>query len=299
LTEIGKEKISKAGTGECYGSFGEILQGVLPGNKKFLINLKVKNKSRVEINFTSCKYSLEKEKNYIESYGKYSKSYKVLRNILTDIGYHYDIFINVDSNIPVGKGLSSSTADMVASIKALEQALSITLKKTYISKMISEIEPNDGLHYEGTCFYHHTTGELVNRFDFIPQVHILGIDFGGEFDTVKFNATSIDWSDHEMEEYAQILEDSEKAYAEEDVRKILDIATKSAMMWQKCICRPELNHLLKLKETTGALGVVNTHSGTYLGLVYEPGSVDITGIHALLQKEFPSYNIQWFQTATC
>jgi uncharacterized protein involved in propanediol utilization len=71
----------KIGMGECYGSFGEILQGVLPGNKKFLINLKIKNKSKVKVTFTNCQYSYEKESNYIESYRKYSKSYKGLRNI--------------------------------------------------------------------------------------------------------------------------------------------------------------------------------------------------------------------------
>lgn len=294
-----RERNAKSGSGDCNGSFGEILQGVLPGNKKFLINLKIKNKSKARVTVTNCRYSSEKESAFIDSYRRYSKTYKILRNILSDLGYHNDVFLEVESNIPIGKGLSSSTADMVAGVDAIQRALSISLKKDYISRMVTEIEPNDGLHYEGSSAYHHTLGRLIHQFDYIPPLHIMGIDLGGEIDTVKFNARAFPWTEDDMQDYAALLEEARTAYEAKDAAGICAVATKSALKWQKIVPKPFLDRVLDLARETGALGVVNTHSGTFLGLAYGQEERDIPGVHARLLREFPGLNVQWFQTVTC
>lgn len=287
------------GQGVCHGSFGEILQGVLPGSKKFLVNLKIKNVSRARVHLTPSAYSNEKEAQFAESYRSYSKSYKVVRNILGDIGRHDDCYLEMESDIPVGKGCSSSTADMVASIQALASSLSLALKPDYVSRMLTEIEPNDGLHYPGTLAYHHTTGELIARFAYVPPLHILGIDFGGMIDTVEFNHTPFTWTEAEMEHYAVLLEAAQKSLREEDAGSLCRIATESTLLWQKVLPKPELSDVLALMDETGALGVVNTHSGTYLGLLYGEGRDDLDTVTSLVRRRLPGKDVRLFETVSC
>lgn len=287
------------GQGNCNGSFGELLQGVLPGNRKFLINLKIANCSRARVQLTSSSYSREKEAQFAESYRQYSKSYKVLRNILADIGRHDDCFLEIDSNIPVGKGCSSSTADMIAAIQALAGALSLALKPEYIGRMLTEIEPNDGLHYEGTAAYHHTSGELISRFDYVPPLRILGIDFGGVIDTVEFNRTPFVWTDEEMDRYAGLLVRAQSYLAAADIPGLCGVATESSRLWQKVNPKHRLDDVLRFMEDTGGLGVVNTHSGTFLGVLYPEERGDMAELEKRVADRIPGYSTHIFATVGC
>ncbi len=291
--------MEKIGQGICNGSFGEILQGFLPGNKKFLVNVKIRNASYVTVTVTSCQYSNEKEAQYAESYRNYSKSYKIVRNILADLGRHDDCYLEVHSDIPIGKGLSSSTADMIASVRGLSAAVSIAVKPDYVARMVTEIEPNDGLHYVGTSAYHHTMGELIANFDYTPPLHILGIDLGGEVDTVQFNKIQLTWTEEEMEHYQNLLKEIQKTYGGRDLVRICQIATESARLWQKVRYKPELDRVLNVMEDTEALGVLNTHSGTYLGLLYPDSRTDLDELFTCVRNWFPDFDVRWFQTITC
>jgi len=287
------------GVGDCYGSFGELLQGVLPGNKKFLVNLQIKNSARAKVHLMPSAYSIEKEALFAESYRAYSKSYKVARNILVDIGRHDDCFLEIDSDIPVGKGCSSSTADMIASIRALASAFSLALKPDYISRMLTEIEPNDGLHYKGSVVYHHTTGELIARYNYVPPLKILGIDFGGTIDTVEFNNTPINWSDAEIEHYEVLLNATQKAFIEEDIDRLCEIATESTFLWDKLNPKHHLQDVMQFMRDTGGLGIVNTHSGTYLGVLYRDEIIDIDEIQSQIPSSIAAIDLNWFETVSC
>jgi L-threonine kinase len=287
------------GTGECHGSFGEILQGALPGSKKFLVNLKIKNASRVTVRLASCRYSEEKEQDFACAYARLPKSHKIVRNILSDLGRHDDFALEVERDIPVGKGLSSSTADMVASIHGLETALSVAMKPDYISRSLVEIEPSDPLHYSGTAAFHHTTGELIFQSDYIPPLRVLGIDLGGVVDTVEFNDRTIEWSDAELQRYAALLDEVEQALSAGDVPWLARIATISAELWQKISPKEAFDRALALVRETGGLGLINTHSGSVIGLMYEP-ACDVQGAALrAVTAAFAGCECRWYETVTC
>ena len=288
-----------SGKGICYASFGEILQGVLSGGRKFLVTLRICDASRVTLWLSRPQYSAAKELRFAQSYCKYPKSYKMLRNIMSDLGSHDDCFIEIDSDIPVGKGLSSSTADMVASIRSLSEAMSIALKPDYVSRMMTEIEPNDGLHYDGTIVYHHTMGELVTQFDYVPPLQILGIDFGDSLDTVEFNQRDVHFSEAEMQHYQQLADNLQEALEQQDVPRICEIATESTLKWQKVNEKRELERVTSLVHETGAMGIANAHSGTYLGILYDKNRHDQGAIMDRVGRAFPHYSMRWFMTTSC
>lgn len=288
--------MEKAGVGFCAASFGELLQGVLPGQRKFLVNLRISRGSQVRVKLTSPLYSAEKEAQIAESYQSYPKSYKLLRNVLSDLGSHNDCLIEIDSDVPVGKGLSSSTADMVAAIRGLAQAASVAFREDYIGRVITEIEPNDGLQYHGTSAYHHTTGQLIDRVDWVPPFRILGVDFGGIVDTVAFNQQKISFNAEQMARYHELLHAMLAALREHDSRTVASIASESTRLWQVYRPRAEMDRMFELQAATDGLGVVNTHSGTYLGLLYDPGRSDWDEIYQRVAASFPGKGLDWFDT---
>jgi L-threonine kinase len=162
--------------------------------------------------------------------------------------------------------------------------------------MLSEIEPNDGLHYPGTVAYKHTRGELIESVPYIPAFDILGIDLGGQIDTVSFNQQPLTlWNESQMQEYSELLDDALVALKMGDDLSLAHIATKSTHLWQRILPKPQLGQILKLAEKTGAMGVVNTHSGTYLGLLYERHEKDRDAIENYVHSHINA-KLTWYAT---
>lgn len=288
------------GTGVCHGSFGELLQGVLPGNHKFLVNCRIRNRSRVTVRLSDPSYLTEKEEEFARSYSLFPKTYKGLRIFLGDLGRHDDCLIAIEFDIPIGKGLSSSTADMVAGVRALAEALSLKLKNDYVSRILTDVEPNDGLHFDDTSAYHHTEGRLIANVDWVPPFRILGIDQGGVVDTVAFNRHIIAWTDGQMAHYRELLDAMLAALTDRDVERIAAIATQSARAWQSINPKDDLDDVLDLAEHFGAAGVINTHSGTYLGLLFrDDGSFDQERAEAVAAERLRDRLIAWYLTTSC
>ncbi len=292
--------MNRVGVGTCFGSFGELLQGVLPGNHKFLVNCRIQNRSKVTVSLGEPRFSPVKEEDFARSYARFPKTYKGLRIFLGDLGRHDDCMITVESDIPVGKGLSSSTADMVAGVRALAEALSVKLKSDYVSRMLTEVEPNDGLHFNDTSAYHHTEGRLIANIDWVPPWRILGIDQGGVMDTVKFNQRLLSWTEIQMAHYKSMLDTILPALTAHDAARVAGIATESAKAWQSVNPKEDLSAVLDLAERLGADGVINTHSGTYLGLLFaETSSTDTEWLAARVGEVLPGRDAGWYMTTGC
>lgn len=292
--------MERVGVGACHASFGELLQGVLPGGHKFLVNCRIRNQSRVTVQLSDPGYSSDKEKQFARSYVQFPKTYKGLRIFLGDLGRHDDCLVSVESDIPVGKGLSSSTADMVAGVRALSQALSVKLKKDYISRVLSDVEPNDGLHFDATSAYCHTEGRLLANVPWVPPFRILGVDQGGKLDTVAFNQRAIIWSQAQMARYRELLDAMTAALETHDTSRIAALASDSTRAWQKINPKADFASVFELAGTLGAQGVINTHSGTYLGLLFadDPG-LDQERLSARVAERLPSRDVAWFLTTGC
>jgi uncharacterized protein involved in propanediol utilization len=292
--------MERVGTGICHGSFGELLQGVLPGGHKFLVNCRIRNCSRVTVRLSDPSYLSEKEEEFARSYSRFPKTYKGLRIFLGDLGRHDDCLISIDSDIPIGKGLSSSTADMVAGVRALAEALSLKLKNDYVSRVLTDVEPNDGLHFDNTSAYHHTEGRLIANDDWVPPFRILGIDQGGVLDTVVFNRHVFTWTDAQMTQYRDLLDAMLAAIAARDGARAAAIATDSARAWQSVSPKVDLDKVMDLAGDLGAMGVVNTHSGTYLGLLFpDDRSLDQERVAAVVSESLPERGIVWYHTTSC
>ncbi|EEK69850.1 MULTISPECIES: GHMP family kinase ATP-binding protein [Bacillus cereus group] len=249
------------GTGTSFGTFGELLQGVQADNNlDFLVTLPIKRYSRVEF-----APDLSEELKVIPEFKQ--KSALLAVRLLKYFNLPLGGTLTIKSDLPTGKGLASSSADLVATARAIESSYAIAIPVTLLQKFMGEIEPTDGVMYPGVVSFYHRKVELGEMLGPIPPLTILAIDEGGEVDTIEFNKLRKVFTLEEKFEYTQLVNRLKVAFQEQDVRTIGEVTTRSAIMNQSRQKKRYLNHFLQLSDQYDALGIVVAHSGTFIGLL--------------------------------
>lgn len=264
-----RKERARTGTGRCFGTFGELLQGALPGlERNFLVTLPISRYSTAR--FTPLSGSGE-----IHAYPPHKeKSRRLAEKLLRVFGVDSGGFLSLQSELPAGKGCASSSADMVATALAIQSAFGVSISQAALAEAMSSIEPSDGVMYRGIVSFYHREGVLRKFLGYLPPLSIAGLDEGGRVDTVEFNARPKPYSQTRRAEYENLLFEIERAIAQCDLRSVGEISTRSAILNQDILPKTHLDLFLDMRRRYGALGVVAAHSGTYLGLLLDPESPD-------------------------
>ena len=260
---------SQAGFGRAPGTFGELLQGALAGDSNnFLVTFPIAR--QVTTVFESAQSSREIQT--VPS-GKH-KSVRLIRRLLDDQGIEAGGTLTFLEQLPEGKGLASSSADMVASARAVADYYRFEVGEAYLSALLGEIEPTDGVMYDECVSFFHRRCKLIERLGALPPLRVVGVDEGSTVDTVEFNARAKSHSDMEIDEYSRLLRIISVAIHQRDKRAIGKVSTRSAEINQKYNPKRYLKLAIAVSETLDALGVVVAHSGTYVGVLLDPERED-------------------------
>jgi len=273
----------------CNASFGELLQGVLRTGEPFLVNFKIRD-------FSSARFALLSGQLDERPLRAGEKARRIVELLLAEHGIRSAFQLYVATGVPIGKGLSSSTADMIAALRAAASTLQVSLTFERISQLLTEIEPNDGLHYPGTTVYLHTLGHALRTVDYVPRYRIVGIDCGGVVDTVEFNRARVPWAPEAGDMYEALLAELVDGLARQNLRRIAAVATQSTCLWQDRYPKSILPRVLRWQQETDALGIVNAHSGTYVGLLYPPTGGNWGRLVRRTREEFRGFVVRSFHS---
>lgn len=253
-----------AATGRAFGTFGEILQGRLPDNDiDFLVTLPVAAWSEASV-------TLERDRSGVRVLpaGK-NKSLRLAQRMMALHGRGWGATVTLRSELPEGKGLASSSADLVATARALAGVLGLNATPLAIEGWLRPIEPTDGVMYPGVVAFEHRDVRLRAFLGTLPPVTIVGVDEGGQVDTVAFNRVRRTYPRSDQLEYAHLLSTVASAVRDGDLAAVGEVATRSTMLDARHRHRPLLPEVLAVAEDVGAHGVVAAHSGTMLGLLFD------------------------------
>lgn len=251
-------------TGSSSTSFGELIQINDHPNRCLLslpVNLRSQAHLRIDINPRSssqiCLAKLHKSRAVME--------YLLPRFIKT--GFLAEL--NIVSSIPQGKGISSSTADMNATLNAIQLATSTSISDSLKSKIFSLVEPHDPVHLRGCTLYDPDKGSVIQSLGYTPKATLLCFDFGGSIDTIEQRQKSHRSSTTLLAKY-ELLELMKQSLRAKDSATLFRLSTKAAILeslenpyWRQL--RLDFQELVSHFE---ADGLVLTHSGTCLGLFY-------------------------------
>lgn len=253
------------GLARCPGTCGEWVQGARNG-VPFLIDCPIDrfSEAKVALTIPASDWILPLRK---------TKALQILNLLKKDLGLS-ELGGEVEflQQLPEGKGMASSTADMIAVVSAALIALEEDPSPERLAHYALQIEPSDSVMFPGITEIEHVQRHYHRMLGSAVPALFLALDWGGAIDTRVFNARP-DLAEH----YRHYETEIKKAYNlacdgidQADLEKLAAAGTISAA------CNLEINPklffepFLRWVEQKGGLGVVTAHSGTLLAGVFSP-----------------------------
>ena len=158
------------------GSCGELLQGISEG-RHIMVTCPIDLYSRVWVTDA-----------HREIIGLQSKAKLALQKTLSYLGQkNFPFGIELHSDIPVGKGMASSSADIGAVCLGAAAAFGYEISPEEIGHLAAAIEPTDGVFFPGVVKFDYMTGERLADLTDFPCIKFAIFDCGGAVDTLSFH----------------------------------------------------------------------------------------------------------------
>lgn len=244
----------------CPASIGELIQGEI-GGQEMLVSCPISIYNLVEVEICiNNGIEIEKEKIY-KAFDIFLKSYRI-EGIKAK-----DFKVTINSSIPRGKGMASSTADIAAGLTALSNLLDISLKQDDTASIAVQVEPTDSTVFNMLTLYDHLEGKHREIIGPVPKIEFLLLEGRGVVDTLSFRRDK-----SYINRVASVDEAYEKLYKgvmQEDIKLIAEACTESAVSNQRLLYKPYLDKLLEIAKKCNAPGINIAHSGTVSGVILD------------------------------
>ena len=214
------------------------------------------------------------------------------RNTLRYLGEHgTGARIALRSNIEKGIGAGSSTADVVATIKATAAALSHVLPPGVVAHLTVDTESaSDPIMYPDTqeCLFAHRSGTEIERFSGkLPALDVVGIVDGTPVETLSHKPA--DYSRQQISEFEGLRVRLRAAITSGNVGEVGAIALRSAEINQEFLLKPRFELWKRLARASGAVGISVSHSGSAVGFLFDAADplreARILALEELLRRE--------------
>ncbi|WP_338749043.1 hypothetical protein [Bacillus sp. FJAT-52991] len=250
----------QVGVGSCFGTFGELAQGEVVG-QPFLFTFPSPFYSQVRFIPTKVGSLIGKTK------GKKLALIAVERTLQL-LGQSQSGYLSIESSIPVGKGMASSSADIIATIRAVAASFAVKLSAKEEAIIAASIEPTDGVMYEGITAVNQQTGQLLYEFPDAPELSYIGFDSGGTVNTRAFHRDKKHYNEAEKQTLEHIFCQMRSGLTTGNIEQIFQAATASAQVNERFLPKPHFSLFLDLAIHLQA-GVIIGHSGTVIGLLLD------------------------------
>ena len=266
----------------CPGSCGELIQGWILGSEK-LISCPIDWYSTVEVRDGT---PLSNERPLTRA---------MVKALLTHFGYSQGMStalrIEVDSTLPIAKGMASSTADIAATAVATAHHLGHSLDEATLAALCVALEPTDStLFRQLTLFDHHHAGTQIACAP-APHFDLLVLESPVILRTADYHRLPREAAlKTHAGELQQAWEKVQNACIQQDASLLGEAATLSAIASQTLLPKPGFDALMALVESCGLYGVNVAHSGSVIGLMLDRRYHDVEYLKwALTQKKLTDH----------
>ncbi len=249
--------------GVCPGSCGEFIQGIL-GDREYLVSygVNVYSKAVIEEKKQDIKKGPYKARKALEAVFKYFN---------LDIECTKNISLEITSNIPIGKGMASSTGDIGSTIQAGLHLLGKELASHQISKIAATIEPTDSIFIEDNCIFDPLKGEILKRLGYVEGIKVLVLEPEEILNTLKIRKQKDYYAKKESNKpfVKEAFHMLEEGFEKKDLNLIGKASTLSGRLNENIHKKEGLEDIIKISENFGAYGVNVAHSGTVIGIILD------------------------------
>ena len=187
----------------CPGSMGELYRD--SEGKEVLISLPIDRYSEMEV--------IWQEERGKEKRNILWKSEKALEIALREWGMEHlvgQVAFRRLREIPEGKGLASSTADIAALLGALARLLGRPLREEEIARIALQVEPTDGVFFSELSVFDHLEGQVKLSLPLPRYLGVVVVELPGKRDTLTLDREKLrkNWERHrrDVEEAFYLVE---------------------------------------------------------------------------------------------
>ena len=252
----------RVATGTASGTCGELVQGFTSEGQPFHVTCPIAKTATVTVTVRSAPETM-----ITQIDPALSKLAQSLRQTSLHLELEpLEIRVEHWSDLDIGKGMGSSTADIVAGARALAAVADRTLTPQQLAEIATSIESSDGSMYPGIVAFNQKKGNVLHEFSWWPQFVILMVTPSQVFNTESANFGG---KDKFGKDFDQILEDLWTASLQCETKPFVDAASRSARLNQRFVPNPYYALLEDRVSDFGALGINVGHTGTVLGLLFD------------------------------
>lgn len=266
-----------AGIASCPGMCGELISGFFPDGDAFHVTLPIEKYCTVEITLRPSATTTVK--------GLLPKLTKMKQAIEIAITRYapkpQSAVVQRFSNLEFGKGMASSTADIVAAAKAVADAFEIEPSREELIEIVREIEPCHGVMYSGIHLINSETGKVVQRLGWSPRFLVVLV-----IPPTKLGRRRVryDGKERYFKEYERMVDRLISAAKKKDLVAFAKEAITSAEINQHFVANPVYQELVQRYQDLGALSVAIAHSGTIAGLLFEDTAENAMRAHQAISE---------------
>lgn len=266
----------------CPASCGELIQGWILGSEK-LISCPVDWYSTVEVREGTPRVN------------ERPLARAMVNALLAHWGHpptlSQTLRIDIDSTIPVAKGMASSTADIAATAVALAHHLNHSLNESELAAACVSLEPTDSTLFRALTLFDHHHAQTQIACAPAPHFDLLVLESPVRLRTADYHRlprhTALKANAAKLQ---QAWEKVQTACATHSARQLGEAATLSAIASQTLLPKPGFAALLALVESCGLYGLNVAHSGSVVGLMLDRRHHDVDYLHwALTQNTLAAH----------
>lgn len=267
------------GYAKCPASCGEFVQGMI-GNEEYLCSYAVNLFSEV---FLEERKNAEEEDLIRRVRGNEKKIYirnvKKSRLAIRKVFEKFDIpqeelsniSVKIISEVPVSKGMGSSTADIGAAIGAALDLIGKKMTPEEIAVMAASIEPTDSIFMQESVIFNPVKGQVKESIGTIDGMKVLVLEPDRYLNTVDLRKNR-SYREAKMKN-REIIENAfrllKKGFTEND-KKMIGRACTASSLANENICRKEhLKEIISVSNEMGCYGVNIAHSGTIAAILVD------------------------------
>ncbi|MCL4493202.1 MAG: GHMP kinase [Firmicutes bacterium] len=249
------------GWGFSSGTFGELVQGVI-NDTPFLVTIPIRWGTRAKF--------IPGDNQEVVVYPTHRKKAQMAAMLACHTLKKPGGTLSISSVIPIGKGMASSSADIVASIRAVAAAYGRTLPPSVIARLAAQVEPSDGVMYPQMVVFEPVKGILLEKWPRAPHAVIVGLVGHGRVNTALHHQSRAPYNRLHQTRLQEALKIAREAAYSHDVRGMGQAGLISAEVeWERNRHDRILGQVIE-EAHEHHWGVVTAHSGTARGYLFSP-----------------------------
>jgi uncharacterized protein involved in propanediol utilization len=172
------------------------------------------------------------------------------------------------SELEVGKGMASSTADIVAAVRCVGRVVGRRFRAREIMEVLRPVERSDSVFLREAALYLSERHEVVVRFGRTLGYTAAYLVEPGAVDTEAMRECLLEHYGRSAPAYRSALERFVAGAVHRDPYQVAAAATESARLSQRCLPKRRFVALRSAMGALGADGLFVAHTGSVLGYLY-------------------------------